>query len=318
MDFINHLLAQSKEPAFLKEGEFFMNTHMNRLWWMATIAFLLITASSVLPVAATVQFPDFRHFYIEPANPEDMRVNPSGNYTYYFKLDGGGTNALHITYDPINVISGHLNQSEGPTGTFWLTDTGGRGFDDDAILLIAVNGSAQNLTDFNITITSAGYQWTPTGQVNQIPEFEIVEEGYTNAALNQRIFTSADFFNFTNASIPSPGEQVEQSWKLSTSANYPLLFGENVADTTTNNFKFIFVDLKVGILGTGTNSTYYTNLNDYGAAKVTYSINSDLHPDTFVAFNAYAWCNQSNQQQGVSWTNAMTGTGASGWLVKPS
>jgi hypothetical protein len=181
-----------------------------------------------------------------------------------------------------------------------------------------VNGSAQNLTDFNITIESSGYQWEPTGNVNQIPEFNIVKDNYADPAIGPKSFTSADFFNFTNATIPSPGQQVEQSWKLSTSANYPLLYSENVADATTNNFRFIFVDLGAGILGTGTNSTYYTNLTDWGAVKVHYIINSDLHPDTFITFNGYGWCNQSYQDQGVSWTNAMTGTGASGWLVKPS
>ncbi|KUL01128.1 MAG: Nitroreductase [Methanomicrobiales archaeon 53_19] len=32
-------------------------------------------------------------------------------------------------------------------------------------------------------------------------------------------------------------------------------------------------------------------------------------------FDAYAWNNQSNQGQGVSWTNKVIGTGSSGWAI---
>ncbi len=45
------------------------------------------------------------------------------------------------------------------SGTFYFSDTGGRGWNDNGILMIAINGTIPD--NFWIHITASGYQWTP-------------------------------------------------------------------------------------------------------------------------------------------------------------
>ncbi len=286
------------------------NTHTNRTGWMAVIAVILFVAIAVLPVAAAT-LPGYRHIFIKPEN--GIRFDKIGNETYYFKLEGAGTNALHITNDPRNATSGQITTTTSTNGTFWLSDTGGRGFDDDAILLIAVNGTPGS--NFHIHITSSGYNWTPTGVINQIPDIGAI--AYNASAVNNAEFDTGNYLDDGN----DPSEEIIQAWKPSTSSDYPIFSGEDVSNSGLNDFRLIPVDLKVGIIGTGTNVSYYSSLTDWGAAKVDYSI-EDLG-SAFVVFNGYAYTNQSNQGQGVSWTNKVnaygqSSSGASGWLVKPS
>jgi len=59
-------------------------------------------------------------------------------------------------------------------------------------------------------------------------------------------------------------------------------------------------NLNAGTLGV--NSSFESN----GMVKVDYTLNN---LDGFCAFNAYAWCNISNQGQDISWTNAVTSSG---------
>jgi len=278
---------------------------------MAAVALLLFVAIAVVPVAADTPWPGYQKIYVKPENGIRFdKVGGTGNGTYYFKLEGGGLNALHISNDPINATFGQVTTTTSTTGHFWMTDTGGRGFDDDAILLVGVNGTPD--TDFKVHITSSGYTWAPTGVVNQLPA--IGDISYTTSAVNNAQFTTANFTKFS-------GDPVNTYWRPSTSSYYPVVSGEYMPDTTNNNFKFIPVDLKVGIIGTNANSTYNGSLTDHGAARIDYVIEG-MPFDGVVAFNAYAWCNQSNQLQGVSWTNAVNkstdGPGSntySGWAV---
>jgi hypothetical protein len=280
------------------------NTQTNKKWWMAICGILLFVATGVLPVAASV-LPDYHNIFIPPAN--GARFNDYSNNTYYFKLDGSGLNALHITNDPVNATSGQVTTTTTTSGSFWVTDTGGRGYDDDAVLLIAVNGTPGD--NFAVHITSKGYTWTPTG-TGDVPAQGSIS--YQSSAVNS-------YFDMSQILFPGSSEVI-QSWKPSTAASYPLYSGELVSDSSTNNFRLIPVDLRVGVLGTGLNATYYQSLTDWGAAKVEYSI-SDLGSAS-VAFNAYAYTNQSNQGQGISWTNKVNAqgestSGASGWRVTP-
>jgi hypothetical protein len=280
------------------------NTHTNKKWWMALCGILLFVAAGVLPAAAAV-LPDFHHIFIPPVN--GARFNDFGNNTYYFKLEGSAVNALHITNDPINTTSGQFTTTTATTGTFWLSDTGGRGFDDDAILLIAVNGTPND--NFHVHLTSRGYTWTPTGSGNAPAESGIT---YNPTAVSME-FNSSHY-------LYESGALVRQPWKPSNAASYPLFNGETVTDSGRNNFRLIPVDLRVGILGTGLNASYYQNLTDWGAARVDYTIeNLD---SSNVAFNAYAYTNQSNQGKGISWTNKVAAngqstSGSSGWRVIP-
>jgi len=273
---------------------------------MAAVALLLFVAIAVIPVAASV-WPNYQQIYVKPEN--GIRFDKVGNGTYYFKLTGGGLNALHISNDPINATFGQVTTTTSTTGHFWMTDTGGRGFDDDAILLVGVNGTPD--TAFKVHITSSGYTWAPTGVVNQLPA--IGDISYTTSAVNNAQFTTTNFTEFS-------GSDVNTYWRPSTSSYYPVVSGEKMTDSL-NDFKFIPIDLKVGIIGTNANSTYNGSLTDHGAARIDYVIEG-MPLDGIVAFNAYAWCNQSNQLQGVSWTNAVNkstdGPGSntySGWAV---
>jgi hypothetical protein len=279
------------------------------MWWMAISVILLFVAIAVLPVAAETTFPSYQDINITTEN--GIRFNNYNDGTYFFKLEGGGLNALHITNDPINATRGQVTKTTSINSHFWLSDTGGRGFDDDGILFICVNGTPPE--NFNVRITSSGYNWTPTGALNQLPAIGAI--AYNASAVNNVTFTAANFTKLGS-------NTVVQKWKPATLENYPILSGQYMGDSVNNNFKFIPVDLKVGIIGTNANSTYNGTLIDHGALRVDYTIEN--LGSSFVAFNAYAYTNQSNQGQGVSWLNAVNtstdGPGTdtySGWLVTP-
>ena len=84
------------------------------------------------------------------------------NNTYYIKSDGGGQNALHITTNSSNQngqVTVINSPSTTPSGVFYVTDTGGRGFNDDIILLLSVKGPISD--NFTLHIRSSGYgNWT--------------------------------------------------------------------------------------------------------------------------------------------------------------
>lgn len=275
---------------------------------MVAIAVILFVASGIVPVMADTEIPwtgGYHQIYLAPTN--GIRFNATGNGTYYFKLSGGGLNALHISNDPKNITKGQFTTTSATSGTFWITDTGGRGYHDDALLLIAVNGTTPLTTrNFTVHITSSGYNWTPTGDGLLPPEGVPV---YNASALNNVAFSTGNFL--LNSSTP-----IDTYWRPSTQSTFPVFYNEYM-NFNPNNFRFILVDLKVGVIGTGNtgNSTYAQNLTDWGAANVTYSITRPT--GSFVAFAAYSYTNQSNQGQGVSWTTDSLGSSGypSGWLV---
>ncbi len=274
----------SKEVKTMKE-----NTGIRSLVMVAVA--LMMLAITVAPAAALTPLP-YRHCFISVANDNGVRFNLDGatydgpDKTYYMKFDGGGLNALHITTSP-NSAYGQVTNSTVDTGTFYVSDTGGRGYDDDIILMFATNSSD---TDFTLAINSSGYQWTPTGD-GSIPVVDPVDD-YMAGALND---------TFTNVNF-TYGYQINKSSSVMV---YPIFYGQNMSDTT-NTFKFMFIDLNVGALGV--NSSFEGN----GMAKVDYTLSNF---DGFCAFNAYAWCNQSNQDQGISWTNRVLDAGSSGYTV---
>ncbi len=242
------------------------------------------------PATNETVLPDHQHIHINVANDCGVKYDIYGNDTYYIRFDKPGLNSLHVTTnlsDPCGQVTTTSNQS----GTFYITDTGGKGLDDDAILMLAVNGTIPD--DFAIHIKSSGYNWTPTSD-GGVPASD--EINYMHEAVNET-FTKSDF------------RYGPQTWKPAGSENYPVHYGQNVSDCG-NTFKLMFIDLNAGVLGT---SSDLSNLTDGGAIKVEYSIEN---LETFAAFNAYAWCNQSNSGQGVSWTNKVSGSGSSGYCVE--
>ena len=242
----------------------------------------------VIPASALTVLPP-KECFVEVANEygplydlDGAAYGAGNNGTYYMKFGGSGLNALHITTNT-GSPNGQVTNSTSATGTFYVSDTGGRGYDDDIILMFATNASLNN--DFSIEITASGHQWEATG-------LEPTSYAYQAGAL-QETFWRGDF---------AYGPQI---YKPSSVSNYPIFYGQDMADTD-NTFQLMFVDLNVGVLGL--NST----LPSGGMAQVDYQIGNFTG---FGAFNAYAWCLDSNQGQGISWTNAVSGAGSSGYTV---
>ena len=277
------------------------NNGIRRAAALTMIALLLsIGLVGFFPVSAD-GIPDNHHVWLEMTNGARFSDLSSGgvNDSYYFKFDGGGLNALHITNSsllPYGQLNSKVSTSGSADGTFYISDTGGRGFDDDIILMVAVK-NGYDTSAFNLHINASGYQWDPTPVLNQIPDQEDVH--HFNGTVDED-FTAANFTTYD-----------AQYWKPYTTADYPLF--ANQYDTPAYNLSFI--DLKVGALGLNTTTHYSDFLLNNGTVKVDYSVTgleTSGVGQTPMAFNAYAWCNQSNQDKGVSWTNDLTGT-VSGW-----
>jgi hypothetical protein len=199
--------------------------------------------------------------------------------TYFLNAPGGGLNQLHISTDNTSAgVSGQVTAqtigNSSVSGTFWITTTGGRGYNDDLILLFSMQGPISD--DFRLTITSSGYQWTPSiaGVVNPV---------YKNGAVNET-FTKSDFLYGPETAKPGPGN----GWVL------PFYSGQNINDPATAE-ELMFVDLDVG-------NDNIRSAIDSGDAKLQFDI-SGIY-DTTVAFNAYAWAYSANvADASINWTN---------------
>jgi PKD repeat protein len=214
---------------------------------------------------------------------------------YYFKFDqdgGGGINAVHIASGSTDLPNyGQVTTTTSQSGTFYITDTGGRGYQDDAILLVAVKGDIPS--NFDIHIKSSGYSWTPTGVANKQPLVSQIT--YHSGAVDQT-FTKSQFVYGS------------QTWKPAGNnapSDYPLYYGEDTSDTT-NKYKLMFVDLKAGPLGQN-GAIDVSSITDKGAVKVEYTIEN---LDSVATFNVYCWNDNTSQGKGISWTNGLTSSGS--------
>jgi PKD repeat protein len=247
-----------------------------------------ITVSAVVPTMTTVApLTNYHHNYLQVSNTEGARFDLYNNDTYYQKNDGGGTNAIWMTGTP-SVPQGQTINTTNQSGVFYLTDTGGRGWDDDGILMLAVNGTIPD--DFKVHIRASGYTWTPISNFLSPTANDIT---YVDGSIDE-IFTKDDF-------IYGP-----QIWKPAGQANYPIYNGQNLSDTQ-NSFRLMFIDLRAGILGKSSKAGIST-LQNNGAIKVEYSFE---HLNTFAAFNIYGWCEKSTLGEGISWTNGVNAQGQS-------
>ncbi len=201
--------------------------------------------------------------------------------TYFLNAPGGGLNQLHISTDPTAAgVSGQVTAksitTSSTSGTFWITTTGGRGYNDDNILLFSMKGPIPD--DFGLTIKSSGYQWTPSvaGVVNPIYKSAVSET-----------FTKSDFLYGPQTAKPGPGN----GWVL------PFYPGQDISDPATAEY-LMFVDLGVG------NDNDRSSI-DSGDARVDFTVNG-LY-DTVAAFNAYAWAFSANvADSSINWTNSQT------------
>jgi len=255
-----------------------------------------IAASSLAPLPAP------RHIFFEVANDAGVKYNWDGaayggpDKTYYIKADGGGLNELHITNDAA-VPAGQVASSEEQSGVLWITNTGGRGYHDNVILLVSVNGTMPD--DFAMQIRSSGYNWTPAPPGAYSPE-PPSDYSYIDGAVDE-VFTKDDFIYGPQTWKPGPGDPVTPS--------LPLYYGQDIGDQSAASY-LMFIDLNVGNLKNGVFSG--ATLTDNGGAKVEFSF---TNLTTLAAFNAYGWCSAANQGQGISWTNRVSADGSSGYTV---
>ncbi|WFN34536.1 PEGA domain-containing protein [Methanogenium sp. S4BF] len=266
------------------------NTGLGRIVAVLLIAMLAIPCASALDL---------------PSNPlagaMHVNINTANSAGYYIKFDGGGLNALHMTTSTSDRY-GQLTTTSMKSGVFYISDTGGRGFFNDVLLMIAIRKPAEDEDpipdNFALKLRSSGYRWIPTGVLNQPPVAEDLE--YVPGAIDQ---------TFTLSSL-SYGPQKWKPAGNNDPMNYPIYGDQDMSGD--EEFYLYFVDLKVGNLG---ENSGITGLTDNGMVKVEYTIEN--FDSGLVAFNTYGWCdeNQANQGAGISWTNMIVGEGASGYVV---
>jgi len=279
---------------------------------MAAVAVLLFVALAVMPVAADVEWTvDDRIINNNTWVPvHDIRFG-DGYGNYYFNLTNvtGGQKAIHISNN-YATPKGQITNTESKAGYFFVTDTGGREYQDDIILLVAVNSSnPSDISGFTINITSSGYQWDPKydgPDKKQSPPKEYLE--WKEPGIS-KVYSATDYLN-------QSGIDIFQKWKFAPTANYPIFCGQNMVNQ--GPFKLLLVDLNVGVIR---NNTYNSTLNYTGMAKVNYSITNTLAGNGNISFNAYAYNNWTNEgPQMINWINQVNITGipdasASGWKV---
>ncbi|AGB01792.1 PKD domain-containing protein [Methanoregula formicica] len=268
-----------------------------RKLWILSLLVLFLAAAVTIPPARADDSSTALGIFPAKHNVDNLAVaNPPAptGMDYYFKFNqsgGGGINAIHISstsaLDSTGRNFGDVSTTTSQSGTFYITQTGGRGYDDNFILLVAVKGDIPS--NFAIHIKSSGYIWVPNGVLSYQPTLS--EITYRSGAVDQT-FTRSNF-------VYGP-----QTWKPcgnNQPADYPLYYGQDMSDTT-NLWKLMFVDLKSGNLGPN-GDLDHTSLKDNGAIRVDYTIEN---LDTVVTFNVYAWADNAPAGHGISWTNGVT------------
>jgi hypothetical protein len=293
----------NRTSKFMPDGKTTCGRGLIRQVIIITVICLAI-ATGVGPVTATTLFPDFHHFYINVANDAGVKWDLDSVYyggpgavannTYYLKADGSGLNELHITNanDEANA-RGQVTVNSAQSGVFYISNTGGRGFDNDIILLVSVKGPIPD--DFSVHIKTSGYNWTPATPGAYTPTVP-TDYYYVPNAMDET-FTKADFIYGPHIMKPGPG-----GW-------LPLYVGQDTANTSTEEY-LMFVDCYAGNMYP---SKVGATLVDNGNVKVEYSF-TDLN--TRAEFNGYGWTTASNQNEGINWGNpTLTGNPVCGYSV---
>ncbi|MCK9632153.1 MAG: hypothetical protein M0R30_10980 [Methanoregula sp.] len=286
--------------------------HNNRLWWMASAVVLLFVALAVAPVAAsnviyTNTAHNNNHTYIPMANPPIQYSSTYlGDPYYYVNLTNttGGLNAIHITNDISDQVGACYESPDTPNpGTFYVSDTGGRGGQQDIILLIAINSTnVTDITNFNVDVKEHGYRWLISPKSGSPPDYPNIT--YVSPSID--VTLNADNY------LENDSVDLFQKWKFAPTADYPVYCGQDMG-STSKLFKFLAVDNKVGTInGTWYNLTYPTapTLTNNGMTKIEYNITSGPSSNATIAFNVYAYNNQTLPQKvggslppAINWLN---------------
>jgi hypothetical protein len=283
----------------LKQKPYFRREFMNRITTLLTALFVVLLATNALADYRTLDHN--KHVFFHMANnalyqgeDKDYFTGTDDPQTYYIKADGGGLNQLHITTDLDNLY-GQNTTTNNMSGSFWITTTGGRGYNDDIILMISVKGTID--PNFSVNIKSSGYTWYPNYGDGNYPS----NPGTHTANVFDTTFYKSDFLDGYFSYPYKPGPGILDTWSL------PLFSAQT--DFTTNE-TLLFIDLKRSNM---TETAQTGDLTDDGAVKVEYSFSN---MNTSASFNAYGWCKYSNQGQGINWTqNTLGTTGTSSYTV---
>jgi hypothetical protein len=267
---------------------------------------ILLIAAFVLSLGSMAHadlYATNNHFYTGVANHNGIKYNMDYSYyeskgtnglyanaasgKYLVKADGGGQNELKISSATTGGTKISESTSSGSyTGSFYITNSGGRGFDNDIIMLLAVKGNVAS--DFSFKVKSAGYEWTPAAQGAYNPTLTF--DSVSTITGIDTTFYANDFMG-TQSATKRPGPS---GWSR-------MYNGEPDGDTSTWNL--MLIDLYAGNI----KSTYFPGqtLENNGAVKVEFAING-LY-DTLASINAYGWCSAANQESGINWTNDSSG-----------
>jgi hypothetical protein len=258
---------------------------LRKVWEVVLPRYLLaaIALVSTTAVAHADPLTSNRNIDIRVANDAGALYGSGPSDTYFINAPGGGLNQLHITTDGSAAgVAGQvtsLSTVPGSTsGGFFVSTTGGRGYNDDIILGISLQGPISD--SFSISVRSSGYQWTASsaGVVNPL---------YNASALNET-FNTADFIYGPNTAKPGPGSGFV----------LPFYSGQNINDPATAQM-LMFVDLNVG-------NTNLRSQIDSGNAKVEFDVSGLLAGD-ILSFNAYAWAFSANvADSSINWTNNLS------------
>ena len=191
---------------------------------------LVILCGIVLILCGSASAAEIQSHYkinLTVANDNGVRFNSNNDNTYsYFYGSGDGTNSIKITNDSSST-NPKVIFTNSQSGTFYITNTGGKGYSDDGIIMLAINGTIPE--NFKLHIKASGYQWTPT--TGTAPNFAIIT--YNSSTLDE-------FFNKNDFAYG------RQTWKPYYS-DYPIYEGQDISNLT-NSFSIMFIDLNAGIL----------------------------------------------------------------------
>ncbi len=246
------------------------------------LACLSLLSAATQLAQAYDQLPTNRDVHVTVANDAGALYGSGADDSYWINAPGGGLNQLHIADSgAASNLSGQVTtqtiSSSSTSGSFWVTTTGGRGYNDDVVLAFSMIGPVSS--DFSLTVKSSGYQWTAG---TSLP----TSLTYVTGAVDET-FTAADFRYGPNAAKPGPGN----GWTL------PFWSGEDINDPA-NQQVMMFIDLNLG-------NTSDRSAIDAGSTKVEFQV-TGLY-DTHASFNAYAFAMAANiADASINWTNRVS------------
>jgi len=252
---------------------------------MPLLVICLLVVIGVCPAMGMTIMPTNFNVNLLVSNPPAL-FNDYGDNTYNFfnanQGAGQGGNSFHITTDPSNYY-GQYTTSTAQSGAFYLSDTGGRSYNDDGILMLAVNGTIPS--NFRVHIKSTGPQWAVHGSKPALTAI-------TYGTGIDRDFTSSDFLYGPQLWRPAP----------SLGNYYPIFHGQDMSDTA-NTFSIMLIDLHAGNIG-NRDPIFASQVTNGGSLKVEYTFEN---LETFAAFDGYAYAINSNQGTGIRWHNTDSG-----------